>query len=182
MPSPPPVFHTEAGVASWYGAAFHGKPTSSGEIFNMYERTAAHLTAPFGTIIRVVNLRSGKSTVVRINDRGPFVDGRIIDLSWQAARDINLLAEGLHQVRLEFLGEPPNRTKLYVQAGAFRERANAKRQVELLSKLHPDISIHLKRRGGISRIWIGPIPNEDKVADLIGTLCDEEIDAFVVRQ
>ncbi len=91
------------GTASWYGRKFHGRRTASGEVFNMHEYTAAHRNLPFGTRVRVTNLRTGRYTIVRINDRGPFVRGREIDLSYVAARDIGILEKGLEVVRLEIL-------------------------------------------------------------------------------
>ena len=93
----------EYGIASWYGQKFHGRKTASGERFNMYEYTAAHRTLPFGTRVRVVGLRNNRSVLVRINDRGPFVRGRVIDLSYVAARDMAMLESGLEKVRLEIL-------------------------------------------------------------------------------
>jgi rare lipoprotein A len=92
------------GVASWYGPDFHGKLTSNGETYNMWEMTAAHKTLPMNTIVRVTNRRNGKSTVVRINDRGPFVSTRIIDLSKAAASKIDMIATGTAPVTLEVLG------------------------------------------------------------------------------
>ena len=89
------------GYATYYGPGFHGKPTASGEIFDQYALTAAHRTLPFGTRVRVTNLANGKSLVVRINDRGPFVPNVIIDLSYEAARQIDLLSKG--KVRMEIL-------------------------------------------------------------------------------
>jgi rare lipoprotein A len=91
------------GVASWYGKEFHGRPTASGERFNMHEYTAAHRSLPFGTVVRVTNLRNNRHAVVRINDRGPFVRGREIDLSYVAARDLKMLDTGLEKVRIEIL-------------------------------------------------------------------------------
>jgi len=92
------------GNASWYGPDFHGKLTSNGEIYNMYAMTAAHKTLPMNTIVRVTNLRNSKSTIVRINDRGPFVSTRIIDLSNSAAKKINMIGTGTAPVKLEILG------------------------------------------------------------------------------
>ena len=92
------------GRASWYGPKFHGKLTSNGETYNMYASTAAHKTLPMNTIVRVTNVENGSSTVVRINDRGPFVKSRIIDLSKKAAKEINMLAKGTAKVRLDILG------------------------------------------------------------------------------
>lgn len=89
------------GKASWYGRYFHGRPTASGEPYDMYALTAAHLTLPLGTYVRVTNLRNGRSAVVRINDRGPYIAGRIIDLSYGAARLLDMENEGIQSVRLE---------------------------------------------------------------------------------
>lgn len=90
-------------TASWYGWDFHGRQTASGEVYNMYDHTAAHRTLPFGTMVRVTNLRNGLNTVVCINDRGPFVAGRDIDLSYGTARHLGMLDTGLERVRLEIL-------------------------------------------------------------------------------
>ena len=92
------------GVASWYGPDFHGKLTSNGEVYDMHAMTAAHKTLPISTVVRVTNLENGLSAIVRINDRGPFVDTRIIDLSNQAAKQIKMIAKGTAPVRLEVLG------------------------------------------------------------------------------
>ena len=91
------------GVASYYGPKFHGRKTANGEIFNMYKLTAAHRYYPFGTIVKVTNLSNGKSVIVRINDRGPFVRGRIIDLSYGAAKKLGMLGSGVAKVKLKVL-------------------------------------------------------------------------------
>jgi peptidoglycan lytic transglycosylase len=96
----------QVGTASWYGSYFDGKPTASGEPFNMYDLTAAHPTLPLGSWVRVTNLRNGRAVVVRVNDRGPVVDGRIIDLSYTAARVLKFNAQGLQQVRLDLVPPP----------------------------------------------------------------------------
>ena len=96
----------QVGTASWYGEYFVGKPTASGEPYDMYEFTAAHPTLPLGTFVRVTNLRNKKSVVVRVNDRGPVVDGRIIDLSYNAARALGMKARGIQRVRLDLLPTP----------------------------------------------------------------------------
>jgi rare lipoprotein A len=90
----------ETGLASWYGEAYHGKPTASGEPFNMNERTAAHKTLPFGTLVEVEKLADGRRVVVRINDRGPHIEGRIIDVSKRAAGDLGMIDAGLADVAL----------------------------------------------------------------------------------
>ena len=93
----------QIGIASWYGPGFHGKRTASGEVFDMHAHTAAHRTLPFGAVVRVTRLDTGASTVVRINDRGPFVEGRIIDLSNAAARDLDMVRTGLARVRIDVM-------------------------------------------------------------------------------
>ncbi len=91
----------QVGMASWYGSYFQGKDTASGEPYNMYDLTAAHLTLPLGTMVKVTNLRNGRSIIVKVNDRGPVVPGRIIDLSYNAARALNFRNRGLAHVRLD---------------------------------------------------------------------------------
>lgn len=94
----------QGGTASWYGSDFHGKETSSGEKFNMHAMTAAHKTLPLGVYVKVLNKKNGREIVVRVNDRGPFVDGRIIDLSYSAARNLGVVGSGTAQVQIEALG------------------------------------------------------------------------------
>jgi rare lipoprotein A len=131
---PAAVWSGEAGVeegfASWYGGKFHGRRTASGEIFDTNLYTAAHKTLPFGTMVRVTNLETGRSTVVRINDRGPFVAGRVIDLSRAAAAAIGMTGSGVARVRVEVI--PPGevapavaRGSYLIQLGAFRNRGYA---------------------------------------------------------
>lgn len=96
----------EVGVASWYGPGFHGNRTANGEIYDMFALTAAHKTLPFGTIVKVIDLDTGKSVVVRINDRGPFIKGRIIDLSYAAAQKLEMVKKGLAKVGLKIVRWP----------------------------------------------------------------------------
>lgn len=98
--------HTETGQASWYGKAHQGQRTASGERFDMHALTAAHRTLPFGTIVRVTNLRSGKSVDVRINDRGPFRHDRVIDLSYEAARKLGIVERGTDRVEITVIKRP----------------------------------------------------------------------------
>ncbi len=97
---------TQRGTASWYGKKFHGRKTASGEIYDMNKLTAAHPSLPFGTVVRITGLRNDKSTVVRINDRGPSIRGRIIDLSYAAAKQIDMIQAGLMEVEVEILKTP----------------------------------------------------------------------------
>lgn len=98
----------QVGPASWYGEKYDGRATASGEPFDMYGLTAAHATLPLGTLVRVTNLSNGKTVVVRVNDRGPFVNGRIIDVSYHAARVLDFLKKGVQGVRLDFEEYQPN--------------------------------------------------------------------------
>ncbi len=155
---------TEEGKASWYGAPFHGRRASNGEVYDMYKLTAAHRTLPFGTVVRVTNLDNGKSTVVRITDRGPFVDNRIIDLSLAAAREIESVGPGVVPVRLEILSAiDPNAGFFTVQVGAFRDRGNAERLRDRLNASYSPIFIQQidTADGAFFRVRVGKIPGED---------------------
>ena len=103
----------QIGTASWYGETFEGKPTASGEAYNMYDMTAAHLKLPMGSYVKVTNLRNGRSVIVRVNDRGPVVPGRIIDLSYGAAKAIQMKGQGLQRVRLDLVNVHPQQRPAY---------------------------------------------------------------------
>lgn len=126
------------GVASWYGEDFHGKPTASGVIYDMYGLSAAHRTLPLGTIARVKNLKNNREVEVVINDRGPFIDGRILDLSFGAARELDMVEDGLADIRLEVIGRDPSYIRtvkvtdsgtgaFVIQVGSFLDLSNARR-------------------------------------------------------
>ncbi len=117
--------HAVEGFASWYGGRFHGRTTASGEIFDTNALTAAHRTLAFDTVVRVVNLKNGRSVVVRINDRGPFVDGRIIDLSRAAAAAIDMINDGIAAVRLEIVHLEQESELRTIQIASFSVSANA---------------------------------------------------------
>ena len=102
----------QIGTASWYGEYFDGKPTASGEPYDMYDMTAAHLTLPLGTYVKVTNLKNGKAVVVRVNDRGPYIEGRTIDLSYGAAQVLQFTEKGLQRVRLDIV-KPPHQKAQY---------------------------------------------------------------------
>jgi rare lipoprotein A len=135
----------QTGVASWYGADFQGKRTSNREIYNMYDMTAAHRTLPFGTRVMVTNLTNGRATVVRINDRGPFVGDRLIDLSYGAASLLDMIGCGIAPVRIEVLKgqQPPNLVapKYSVQVGAFIYEENALQVEKALKKSFKDVYV-----------------------------------------
>ena len=132
-PKKVPLGWKQRGIASWYGPNFHGRYTSNGEIYNMFAYTAAHKTLPMNTIVKVTNLNNGKSVIVRINDRGPFVKGRIIDLSYAAGKKIGLNITGTAPVELEVIGfNGKNYLNSYmIQIGAF---LNKKRAMQVAKK------------------------------------------------
>lgn len=121
----------ETGVASWYGHPYHGRPAADGEIYDMEKLVAAHRTLPFNTWVRVTNMNNSKTVEVRIIDRGPFVGGRIIDLSHAAAQAVDMIGTGVAQVKVEVIAAPQNPEPAIfgVQVGAFANRANADRMV-----------------------------------------------------
>jgi rare lipoprotein A len=163
-PTPAPSGYTEEGNASWYGEPFHGRHASNGEIYDMYKLTAAHRTLPFETMVRVTNLNNGKSTVVRITDRGPFVDNRIIDLSLAAAREVDSVGAGVVPVHVEVLGGvDPTAGFFTVQVGAFRDRANAEHLRDRLSASYSPIFIQQfdSPDGAFYRVRVGKISGED---------------------
>ena len=149
----------QEGTASWYGREFHGKRTSSGETFDMYDKTAAHKTLPFGTYVEVKNVSNSKEVIVRINDRGPFVKNRVIDLAYGAAKEIGLVGPGTAPVRLVALSkelgkirsgdirkplvEAPDfdHGKFTIQVGAFEKRENAERLAGRLRVLFDHVTI-----------------------------------------
>jgi len=119
QPLPSSLGYQEKGIASWYGADFHGKASANGECYNMYAFTAAHKTLPLPTVVRVTNLENNRSIVVKVNDRGPFVRGRILDLSYAAAQSLDVVRHGTAPVLVEAIGGPHHRAGGY-QGGAAR--------------------------------------------------------------
>jgi len=172
-------------MASWYGAPFDGRRTSNGEIYDMHQFTAAHRTLPFGAIVRVTNLSNGKQTEVRINDRGPFVANRVIDLSLSAAQAIGMIGPGTSQVRLEIVGGPNPQTGFFgVQVGAFQSRDNAERLRARLDARYPPASVatYDSPNGVLYRVRAGRLPTENAARHLADQLrASEQLTAFVVR-
>jgi rare lipoprotein A len=167
-PVPAAVGYTEEGNASWYGNPFHGRRASNGEVYDMYKLTAAHRTLPFETMVRVTNLSNGKTTTVRITDRGPFVDNRIIDLSQAAAREIESIGPGVVPVRIEVLGNVDVTAGFFtVQVGAFRDRGNADRLRDRLSASYSPIFIQQydSPDGAFYRVRVGRISGQEAAQD-----------------
>lgn len=161
--------YRERGVASWYGPGFHGKPTSSGERYDMYAMTAAHKTLPLPAYVKVTNLQNGRSVVVRVNDRGPFKDNRVIDLSYAAATRLEMVRSGTAMVEVRSVGPAsptvppagqPGPQEIYAQAGAFAEEDNARRlAARLASAGFDNVVVVAASAGGRSmhRVRIGPL-------------------------
>jgi rare lipoprotein A len=177
----------EVGLASWYGHPYHGRASASGEIYDMEQMTAAHRTLPFGAQVRVYDLDNQKSVDVRINDRGPFVDGRVIDLSHAAARAIDMIGPGTARVRLEILSTPAAMApaQFAVQVGAFRNRDNAERlRREMEAKYGRARLIARADTPGLWRVLVGREPTQDGASALAHRIRSERASikfAFVVR-
>ncbi|QKF82282.1 septal ring lytic transglycosylase [Halarcobacter ebronensis] len=173
----------QRGIASWYGPNFHAKRTSNGEIYNMYAMTAAHKTLPMNTMVKVENLDNGKSTIVRVNDRGPFVSGRIIDLSNKAAHEVDMVGRGTANVKITVLGfhakiaqtkaekeETATVGKYFVQVGAFRRYEGAKITKEKFEvALERGYSVIIKEGiyldEPINRVWVAGFRSEEEAKD-----------------
>lgn len=141
-----PEGYTQTGIASWYGIEEHGRQAASGERFSMYGYTAAHKSLPIGTVVRVTNLENGRDVIVRINDRGPFVGGRIIDLSYTAAKSLDMIGKGTARVKVEVISAPGRKgdyfePKYTVQIGSFRDRENAISLKEELKRALDDVKV-----------------------------------------
>ena len=162
--------YNETGIASWYGTKFHGRKTSTGEVYDVYKITAAHKSLPLPTWVKVTNLENDRTLDVRVNDRGPFKEGRIIDLSYAAAVRLGVFPKGTAKVRVEAiaLGKPPapvgaeptKEPSYFVQAGAFKNRDNAARlEQRLKSQDLGSISTKPSRAGSLFRVLLGPFPS-----------------------
>lgn len=180
-----PVGYTEEGVASWYGIPFQGRPAADGEIYDMEKLVAAHRLMPFNTWLKVTNLSNNKSVNVRVIDRGPFVDGRIIDLSKAAAREIGLLGPGIGTVRLEVVAAPadiPANDFYAVQVGAFSVEANAERLREHYAERFGNAQLRVKNgRTPVWRVLVGKEPSLEAAQQLAIVLGAEDKNVFVVR-
>ena len=184
----------QRGIASWYGKQFHGRKTSSGEIYDMYQMTAAHKRLLLPSYVKVTNLENGRYTVLRVNDRGPFHGNRIIDLSYAAALKLGVVDKGTALVEIEAVDAGAQQTvavaaptktipdgvnELYLQIGAFAERPNAERLIEHVSKrlsngLNKRVRIYESVNGAqsIYRVQVGPIETADLADQVVDTLVE----------
>jgi rare lipoprotein A len=173
--------YVQRGIASWYGRDFHGLATSSGEIYNMHAMTAAHTTLPLPTWVEVTNLANGKRVVVKVNDRGPFVDDRLIDLSYAAATALDVVGPGTARVEVRAVAPPLDAyrsgatvaaapapveqgaapaERMFLQIGAFSEAENAERLVARLRAsgfANSTVVSEPSDRRGLHRVWLGPV-------------------------
>ena len=189
-------FH-ERGIASWYGDDFHGEKTSSGEIYDMYDMTAAHKTLPLGTRVKVLNMNNNREIEVRVNDRGPFVEGRIIDLSYAAAKRIGLVGNGTAPVEIAAIAQeirPGSGTVVPVdynsgnftfQVGAFIDKNNAERLKAKLDEKYENAHIMIYERGGriFYRVRVGKCQKLNDTAKFAEVLKkDGYTDVFTVAE
>ncbi len=163
---------TEKGIASWYGEPYHGRRTASGELYDMHRMTAAHKTLPFGVVVKVTRRDTGADVKVRINDRGPFIEGRIIDLSYAAAKVIGLDRDGVAPVKIKVVGREENLPAppptiapgesqgcFWVQVGAFSDRGNAAGAEAELERAGEE-AVMLEGTDGLWRVRVGPFEKE----------------------
>ena len=176
---------TEEGLASWYGVPYHGRPAADGEIYDMEQMVAAHRTMPFNTWIKVTNLSNGRSINVRVIDRGPFVRGRIVDLSKAAARQIEMLGPGVARVRLEVIAAPtdvPADDYYGVQVGAFANFANAEKMRAGYESRYGFAKIEMKQgRVPLYRVLVGRESTEEAAERIANELSSNSVRVFVVR-
>ncbi|RMG38556.1 MAG: septal ring lytic transglycosylase RlpA family protein [Gammaproteobacteria bacterium] len=189
--------YVERGIASWYGTKFHGRNTASGEPYDMYAMTAAHRTLPLPSYVRVTNLENGRSTIVRVNDRGPFHPNRVIDLSYAAASKLGMLgkgtalvevraidpshpASGSHGKRQRTDARPPHAPRIYIQVGAFGNADNARRLATRLQQaLQRPVRIERASRPGgtiVHRVRVGPLASVEIADRVTDTLHDLQIE------
>ncbi len=192
------VFQT--GEASWYGHGFHGKRTANGEVYDMHKLTAAHLMLPFHTLVEVENLDNRKKVIVRINDRGPHLKGRIIDLSKNAASRLGMVETGIAPVHLRIYipggvpqyntlpqAEPPiaqspqSETGLfYLQLGAFSVRENAQQMINHLDDVMPDIPFSIQSQNNLYKVLSKLLDTRQEATQLLQRLKENGFDAFII--
>ncbi len=180
-------------VASWYGADFHGRPTASGEIYDMYSFTCAHREYPFGTKLKVTYLPTDKTISCLVNDRGPFIDGRDIDLSYAAAKDLGLIPAGTGAVRIEYMGRDNSYMRevrdisstdlVTIQVGSFKDLSNATRLKMALELKYDKIYITEADIKGDKyyRVRVGTFRIRDEALRFAKALADEGYDTLITN-
>jgi len=168
---------SEEGIASWYGKKFHGHLTSNGEVYNMYGMSAAHKNLPLPTYVKVTNQSNQKSVIVRVNDRGPFHQGRVIDLSYSAAYKLDMLKTGTARVKVEAITDFEfkskkhlfEKNKAYIQVFATKNRISADKTVTSLKSTYK-LSANWYKTGDVYRIKLGPIQDQTQLQSLVKQL------------
>ncbi|MDA1338928.1 MAG: septal ring lytic transglycosylase RlpA family protein [Methylophilales bacterium] len=183
--------HNETGYASWYGKKYHGNKTSIGEVYNMYEMTGAHKTLPLPCYVKVTNLINQKSVVIRVNDRGPFVKNRIIDLSYAAAHRLEIIEKGSELVKVEVIDpsstsiqELNQEEKFYIQIGAFSDQGNAIKLLGKISEINLDkMTNKITKKAILYSVMIGPYATKSS-ADVMSKLLSDElkVKTFVILE
>ena len=182
------IRYREVGWASWYGEDYHGRRTANGEIYDMYAMTAAHRTLPFNLQVRVTNLENGKKADFRINDRGPFISGRIIDLSKSGARELGILDSGTAKVAVEatgwVAGSPVWEGVYAIQVGSFVEKENAYRFREDLARKHSNVHVVLweSNTKRYYRVRLGSFRTEEEARRYSEGLKRDNLPGFIVRE
>lgn len=184
-----PMGHVERGTASWYGPGFHGNRTANGEVYDMHKFTAAHRTLPLGSMAIVRSLTTGREVTVRINDRGPFAKGRILDLSLAGAQSLGMTGKGTDEVEMRvvgYQGRPGELGFLRVQVGSFADAANARALVDRLKEWrYPDgriLAVELPE-GKRYRVQVGRYATEAQAETAAAHLASQlNLDPFVVRE
>lgn len=176
------------GVASWYGQEFHGRRTANGEIYDMFKLTAAHRTLPFNSLLEVENLENHRKTLVRINDRGPFIQGRIIDLSLKAAKMLDMEEGGTARVALRFMqADEVSRDRVdyqsgqgyWLQAGAFSRQENALMLRQKLNEAFVALRFEIRFQNGYYRVVSARIPSRPEAEKWLRQLNARGIDGFI---
>lgn len=171
-------------VASWYGPYFHGRQTASGEIFDMYNFTCAHKEYPFGTKLKIINLANNRSVNCLVNDRGPYIEGRDLDLSYATAKEIGMIEPGVGIVKVEYIKENNEYTRSFtIQVGSFKEISNAMGLKEALAQRYNRVYITEAYVDGdrYYRVRIGKINGKDEAYHLAKVIEKEGYDVLIVR-
>ena len=178
--------YKEKGYASWYGKKYHGNKTSIGEIYDMYEMTGAHKTLPLPCYVEVTNLKNNKQVIIRINDRGPFIKDRIIDLSYAAAHRLDIIEKGSELVEIKVINPrfENQEKRIVIQAGVFTEKENAQQLKNKLERLQlpENIKVSIDNETNLFYLRLGPVfSNQEaqEIKDLINTQLD--LNSFIIQ-
>jgi len=189
----------EEGYASWYGKRYHGRKTSIGEIYDMYQMTGAHKTLPLPCYIKVTNLKNKRSVIIRVNDRGPFIDERIVDLSYAAAHRLEIIQNGSELVKIEMvnpslavknieeanLNSSPSIKSFYIQAGAFSNQDNASYLINRLSKIKFKNSLSIKKlnKNSLHLVTIGPYASKKIAEEALKDITKKiQLNSFIISE